>query len=387
MLGLVTLRPPVLMLIGYTVENSGPDGLDGWLLTLGRIVLSADCDLRRAGRGVDGGVEPHRPSGVRGDRHRAAAARLADPRCGAGRRRRAHAVWRLIDISTVPFELVFRIFGDRATSPNCRPGACSPATSRGRSAGIGHRVVAVLEAGDRPMSELPPPIGRPRRRHASRRWAGCRRRPPLPLGRSSARHDRRQRRVEVLRVGGRGQRRQRSRIDEGVTALLGPNGAGKSTLFRMMCGLTPPSRGTVDVLGATRAATVTCAAASSLVPQQDALFDHLSAGEFLEFAARTHGVADPDGRPATRSTAVDLADVGRSRSAQFSKGMRQRVKVAAALVNDPEVLILDEPLTGLDPVQRRHMIALFHASATRAGVCSCRATCSTRSRRSDRGCW
>ncbi len=150
-------------------------------------------------------------------------------------------------------------------------------------------------------------------------------------------------------------------IGRGVTALLGPNGAGKSTLFRMLCGLTPPSRGMVEVLGADPRSDRDVRGRLSLVPQQDALFDHLSASEFLEFAARTHSVADP-GRAAARALElVDLADVGTKHVGQFSKGMRQRVKVAAALVNDPEVLILDEPLTGLDPVQRRRMIALFHA--------------------------
>ena len=149
-------------------------------------------------------------------------------------------------------------------------------------------------------------------------------------------------------------------IDRGVTALLGPNGAGKSTLFRMLCGLTPPSRGTVAVLGANPRSDRDVRGRVSLVPQQDALFDHLSASEFLAFAARTHAVADPDGAARHALDLVDLADVGAKPVGQFSKGMRQRVKVAAALVNDPEVLILDEPLTGLDPVQRRHMIALFH---------------------------
>jgi ABC-2 type transport system ATP-binding protein len=97
-----------------------------------------------------------------------------------------------------------------------------------------------------------------------------------------------------------------------------------------------------------------------LVPQQDALFDHLSASSFLEFAARTHGVSDPTRAAGEALAKVELDDVGNKPVGQFSKGMRQRVKVAAALVNDPEVLILDEPLTGLDPVQRRHMISLFH---------------------------
>ena len=149
-------------------------------------------------------------------------------------------------------------------------------------------------------------------------------------------------------------------VDGGVTALLGPNGAGKSTLFRMMCGLTAPSRGAVDVLGFDPRDDRDVRGRVSLVPQQDALFDHLSAASFLEFAARTHAVANPEQAAARALAMVDLTDVGPKPVGQFSKGMRQRVKVAAALVNDPEVLILDEPLTGLDPVQRRHMITLFH---------------------------
>jgi len=149
-------------------------------------------------------------------------------------------------------------------------------------------------------------------------------------------------------------------IGRGVTALLGPNGAGKSTLFRMLCGLTPPSRGRLEVLGADPRADRDVRGRVSLVPQQDALFDHLSAAEFVELAARTHAVVEPAAAARVALTLVDLDDVGPKPVGEFSKGMRQRVKVAAALVNDPEVLVLDEPLTGLDPVQRRHMIALFH---------------------------
>jgi ABC-2 type transport system ATP-binding protein len=149
-------------------------------------------------------------------------------------------------------------------------------------------------------------------------------------------------------------------IDGGVTALLGPNGAGKSTLFRMLCGLTPPSRGSVAVLGADPRTDRDVRGRVSLVPQQDALFDHLSAPAFLELAARSQGVAAPEAAAAHALSLVQLEEAGAKPVGQFSKGMRQRVKVAAALVNDPEVLILDEPLTGLDPVQRRNMIALFH---------------------------
>jgi ABC-2 type transport system ATP-binding protein len=149
-------------------------------------------------------------------------------------------------------------------------------------------------------------------------------------------------------------------VDEGVTALLGPNGAGKSTLFRMMCGLTPPSRGTVQVLGTDPRHDRTVRGRISLVAQQDALFDHLSASEFVVLAARTQAVSDPDDAAAGALEVVELSDVGSKPLGQFSKGMRQRVKIASALVNDPEVLILDEPLAGLDPVQRRNMITLFH---------------------------
>jgi len=151
-------------------------------------------------------------------------------------------------------------------------------------------------------------------------------------------------------------------IGNGVTALLGPNGAGKSTLFRMLCGLTPPSRGTLRVLGEDPRRNREVRGSIGLVPQQDALFDHLTAFEFVAVAAITQGIArsSVDDVAHWALEQVDLADVGVKVVGQFSKGMRQRVKVAAALVNDPRVLVLDEPLTGLDPVQRRRMISLFH---------------------------
>ena len=149
-------------------------------------------------------------------------------------------------------------------------------------------------------------------------------------------------------------------VGPGVTALLGPNGAGKSTLFRMLCGLTPPSKGEVRVLGADARSDRHVRGRIGLVGQQDGLFDRLSAGEFVEIAAATHGMVDPSRVAAESLAEVELDAVDPKPVGQYSKGMRQRVKVAAGLVNDPDVLVLDEPLTGLDPVQRRHMIALFH---------------------------
>ncbi len=149
-------------------------------------------------------------------------------------------------------------------------------------------------------------------------------------------------------------------VGPGVTALLGPNGAGKSTLFRMLCGLTAPSQGTVRVFGADARIDRSVRGRIGLAPQQDALFDRFDAQGFVEFAAATQGLADPPAAARRALSIVELADVGSKPVGAFSKGMRQRVKLATALVNDPEVLVLDEPLTGLDPVQRGRMIELFH---------------------------
>ena len=157
-------------------------------------------------------------------------------------------------------------------------------------------------------------------------------------------------------------------VGPGVTALLGPNGAGKSTLFRMMCGLTPPSQGTVRILGRDARADRAVRGRIGLAPQQDALFDRLTAQAFVTVAARTHAVPDADAAVRRVLEYVDLDPELDRPVGAYSKGMRQRVKLAAALVNDPDVLILDEPLTGLDPVQRNRMIALFHELGDR-GKC------------------
>ena len=149
-------------------------------------------------------------------------------------------------------------------------------------------------------------------------------------------------------------------LDAGVTALLGPNGAGKSTLFRMLCGLTTPTVGTVKVLGRDARKDTSVRGKIGLSPQQDALFDRLTAQQFVEIAAKTHGVANSLESTKHALTLVDLETVTNKPVGSFSKGMRQRVKLAAALVNDPDILILDEPLSGLDPVQRNRMIELFH---------------------------
>jgi ABC-2 type transport system ATP-binding protein len=152
-------------------------------------------------------------------------------------------------------------------------------------------------------------------------------------------------------------------VGPGITALLGPNGAGKSTLFRMLCGLAPPTLGTVRVLGRDARTDAAVRGQIGLAPQQDALFDRLDARQFVEIAAIMHGVTDPVAAARRVLDIVQLDATDPKSVGAYSKGMRQRVKLAAALVNDPAVLILDEPLTGLDPVQRRRMIALFNELA------------------------
>ena len=148
-------------------------------------------------------------------------------------------------------------------------------------------------------------------------------------------------------------------VGPGVTALLGPNGAGKSTMFRMLCGLARPSKGTVRVLGRDPRTDPGVARFIGLVPQQETVFEPLTARQFVALSARLHGLPDPEGAAASALETVDLDPADSRRLPAYSKGMRQRVKVAQAIVHDPAVLVLDEPLTGLDPRQRMDMVALF----------------------------
>jgi ABC-2 type transport system ATP-binding protein len=148
-------------------------------------------------------------------------------------------------------------------------------------------------------------------------------------------------------------------VGPGVTALLGPNGAGKSTLLRLLCGLTRPSQGSVRVLGDDPRRHPELFRRIGLVPQQEALFEGMSARAFVTLAAELHSLATPRAAAEAALAVVDLDPADTRTLSSYSKGMRQRVKVAQALVHDPEVMVLDEPLDGLDPRQRIGLIALF----------------------------
>ncbi|MCH7899465.1 MAG: ABC transporter ATP-binding protein [Acidobacteria bacterium] len=145
----------------------------------------------------------------------------------------------------------------------------------------------------------------------------------------------------------------------GVTGLLGPNGAGKTTLLRVVAGLQRPSQGEVTVLGVNPRTDSAVYQKMSLVPEDEAIYERLTARQFVELVARLTHVDDPEGRAEAVLGTVELLDSADRKLGGFSKGMRQRAKVAAALVTDPEVLLLDEPLNGTDPVQRAQLIELF----------------------------
>jgi ABC-2 type transport system ATP-binding protein len=147
----------------------------------------------------------------------------------------------------------------------------------------------------------------------------------------------------------------------GVTGLLGPNGAGKTTLLRMIAGLTTTSNGSVRVLGEDPRRNQKVFGRMALVPDEDAVYNDMTARRLVRYAAQ---LSNADSSPEAVTSALDevgMLDAADRPIEGYSKGMRQRAKVAAALVVQPEVLILDEPLNGTDPVQRAHLIDLFQS--------------------------
>ncbi len=144
----------------------------------------------------------------------------------------------------------------------------------------------------------------------------------------------------------------------GVTGLLGPNGAGKTTLMRSMTGLVPVNQGAIHVEGRNPRRDRRVHGRVALVPEDEAVPAALTARQFVRYVADLHRVRAPEAPDVALAT-VGLLDVADRRVDGFSKGMRQRTKIATALVTEPQVMVLDEPLNGADPVQRLHLIDLF----------------------------
>lgn len=149
-------------------------------------------------------------------------------------------------------------------------------------------------------------------------------------------------------------------IGPGVTGLLGPNGAGKTTLLAMMAGFLPPSSGTVTLDGEPVWRRTDAYRHIGLVPERELSFGYLTGRQFVRANADLHRMSDPGGATEAILGVVDMVEPAGRRIDTYSKGMRQRVKIAAALVHDPAVLLLDEPFNGVDPRQRMHLMELLH---------------------------
>ncbi|KWX02673.1 ABC transporter ATP-binding protein [Carbonactinospora thermoautotrophica] len=152
-------------------------------------------------------------------------------------------------------------------------------------------------------------------------------------------------------------------VGPGVTGLLGPNGAGKTTLLHLMAGFLAPSRGEVLVGGRPAWRDHEVYRTLGLVTERESVYGFLTGWEFVYASAKLHRLPDPEAAARRAIAVVDLADAQDRRIETYSKGMRQRARVAAALVHDPQVLLLDEPFNGMDPRQRLHMMDLLHRMA------------------------
>jgi ABC-2 type transport system ATP-binding protein len=158
------------------------------------------------------------------------------------------------------------------------------------------------------------------------------------------------------------------KIPAGITGLLGPNGAGKSTFMKLMTGQLKPSKGSIKVLGEAIWGNPSVYFRIGFCPEQDAYYDRMTGLEWVTALVRLNGLSDSEAAEAGKRALeqVDLLDAADKKIGAYSKGMRQRVKMAQALAHDPDLLILDEPLTGMDPIMRRKTIRFIKEWA-RAG--------------------
>jgi ABC-2 type transport system ATP-binding protein len=152
-------------------------------------------------------------------------------------------------------------------------------------------------------------------------------------------------------------------VGPGVTGLLGPNGAGKSTLLHLLSGLLRPSAGDVLIEGRPAWRDPGIYRSIGLVPEREAVHGYLTGRQFVELGARLQGLTDPVAAAHRALDTVDLLGAADRAVGGYSKGMRQRTKIAAALVHEPPILLLDEPFNGMDPRQRLHMMTLLRTMA------------------------
>ncbi len=150
-------------------------------------------------------------------------------------------------------------------------------------------------------------------------------------------------------------------VPAGITGLLGPNGAGKSTFMKLVTGQLKPSKGSITVFDEPIWQNPALYHRIGFCPEQDSFYERMTGLEWVTALVRLNGVADAEARAmAGRALeAVELSDAANKKIGAYSKGMRQRVKMAQALAHDPELLILDEPLSGMDPIARRRTIRMI----------------------------
>ena len=152
-------------------------------------------------------------------------------------------------------------------------------------------------------------------------------------------------------------------LNPGITGLLGPNGAGKTTILHLLSGLLRPSSGRVLIGGTPAWRNPSVYRFIGLVPEREAVHAFLTGREFVEMAARLQKLPNPKEAAAAAIRTVDLESAADRAVGGYSKGMRQRAKIAAALVHEPSILLLDEPFNGMDPRQRLHMMDLLRTMA------------------------
>ncbi len=152
-------------------------------------------------------------------------------------------------------------------------------------------------------------------------------------------------------------------LGPGLTGLLGPNGAGKSTLLHMLAGVLKPSSGEAKVMGQSAWRNPDIYRQIGLVPEREAIYPFLTGFEFVRLSARLHDLPDVDAAANRALDQVELNDVKDRAVGGYSKGMKQRVKIAAAIVHDPAILLLDEPFNGADPRQRLRMMDMLRQMA------------------------